>query len=452
MSLGSIFKAYDVRGLCPGDFDVQSARTIGAAWARYLADRDFGRQIVLGGDMRPTTSALIEALAEGITAQGSTAVVIGLCATDQLYFASGWQHAPGIMVTASHNPAAYNGMKFCLAGAGGVGLDTGLAEVRDLAAQGLIDVASRGSRRNLDSLGSYVAHLHRLVDISGVRPLKIVVDAANGMAGHTVPAVFNGTNVEIVPLYFELDGTFPNHPADPLNPDNLVDLQEAVVREDADLGLAFDGDADRCFVVDERGGSVSPSAISAMIAARELARVPGAAVVYNVITSQTVPELVTELGGVAVRGKVGHSNMKALMAQSQAIFGGEHSAHYYFRDFWNADTGMLAALHVIAALGEADQPLSALTTKYERYVASGEINSTVLDADGRIAAVRDLARGQSGAHIDELDGVIVQYQDRSRVSVRLSNTEPLLRLNVESPAEVRMIELRDQYLELIRAH
>ncbi len=450
MDLSKIFKAYDVRGLYPGDFDAAAAKRIGAAYARWLADNGRGTSVLIAGDMRPTTPEVIEALAAGITEQGSDAIVAGLSATDQLYFAAGWQDRPGIMVTASHNPAAYNGLKFCLAKAAPVGLDTGLADVRDLAERGLPPAPRPGVRTELDTLEAYVRHLHTLVSLAHVRPLKVVVDAGNGMAGHTVPAVFASTSIEIVPMYFELDGTFPNHPADPLNPDNLVDLQAEVVRQGADLGLAFDGDADRCFVVDERGAAVSPSAITAMIASRELVKHPGGAVVYNVITSRAVAEIVREGGGVPVRGKVGHSNMKASMAQHQAIFGGEHSAHYYFREFWNADTGMLAALHVLAELGRRAGPLSEVVAPYDRYVASGEINSTVEDLPGRIAAVTRYADAQGDATYELFDGITVTFTDGAWFNVRASNTEPLLRLNVEASGRGRMEKVRDHVLSIIR--
>lgn len=449
--LSRIFKAYDVRGLCPPELTAGLAERIGAAYARLVADTESATRVVIGHDMRPTSPELAAALAAGVTAQGLDAVALGLTSTDQLYFASGWQECPGIMVTASHNPAAYNGLKFCRTKAAPIGLDTGLAQVRDAAATGLPTLDPPGRRTELDSLPAYAQYLHSLVPLGGNRPMTVVVDAGNGMAGHTVPAVFAGLPVTVVPMYFELDGTFPNHPADPLDPANLVDLQKAVPAERADLGLAFDGDADRCFIVDERGEAVSPSVITALIAERELARSPGSSVVHNVITSRTVTEVIEESGGTAVRTRVGHSNMKAAMAESGAIFGGEHSAHYYFRDFWGADTGILAAMHLLAALGETDGTLSQLVARYQRYVASGEINSSVGDVAERIAVVRAYAEALPGATIDDLDGVTVGLSDDAWFSVRGSNTEPLLRLNVEARDAARMEAVRDEMLVLIRS-
>jgi phosphomannomutase len=362
------------------------------------------------------------------------------------------------MFTASHKPARYNGIKLCRAGAAPIGQESGLAAVRELAEAALEDPAafSRdpgrvGQVTAHDLLGEYAAHLRSLVDLSGIRPLKVVVDAGNGMGGHTVPVVLAGLPLEIVPLYFELDGNFPNHEANPLDPANLVDLQAAVREHGADIGLAFDGDADRVFVVDERGEAVSPSAITALVAVRELAKGRGTTIIHNLITSRAVPEIVREHGGDPVRTRVGHSFIKAEMARTDAVFGGEHSAHYYFRDFWRADTGMLAAMHVLAALGEQSRPLSELAAAYSRYAASGEINSTVTDAADRTAAVRKAFEEQDGATVDELDGLTISLPDGAWFNLRASNTEPLLRLNVEAPDEARMAELRDQVLEMVRA-
>jgi phosphomannomutase len=378
---------------------------------------------------------------------------IGLAATDQLYFASGRLDRPGVMVTASHNPARYNGIKLCRSGAAPVGRDSGLAEIRAVVERGVPPYdGPRGSVEQRDLLPDYAAYLRSLVNLTGIRPLTVVVDAGNGMAGHTVPTVLAGLPLRVVPLYFELDGTFPNHPADPIQPENLHDLQAAVRAQSADLGLAFDGDADRCFVVDERGGPVSPSALTALIAARELARAPGSVVVHNLITSRAVPEVIREHGGTPVRTRVGHSFVKATMAQTGAVFGGEHSGHFYFRDFWRADSGMLAALHVLAALGEAPPgtTLSGLLREYDRYVASGEVNSTVVDQEGRLAAVRKAYADRDGSGFDELDGLTVQAPDWW-FNVRASNTEPLLRLNVEAVDRPTMERVRDQVLALIRA-
>jgi phosphomannomutase len=446
--LSAFVKAYDVRGLVPEQLDDEVAQALGAAFVRVVGAA--GRSVVVGRDMRPSSPALVAAFATGAAAQGADVVDIGLASTDQLYFASGSLDRPGAMFTASHNPARYNGIKLCRSGARPIGLDSGLAEIRDLAQQGVPDHdGPAGTITRQDVLPAYAGYLRGLVDISGHRRLRVVVDAGNGMAGHTVPTVLAGLPVDLVPLYFELDGSFPNHEANPLDPANLVDLQERVVAEGADLGLAFDGDADRCFVVDELGAPVSPSAVTALVAVRELARHPGAAVIHNLITSRAVPEIVAEHGGTPVRTRVGHSFIKAEMARTDAVFGGEHSAHYYFRDFWRADTGMLAALHVLAALGEQGAPLSRLASAYERYVASGEINSEVADQGLATAAVRAAFETRPGVEVDELDGLTVSGPGWW-FNLRPSNTEPLLRLNVEAPERLGMERLRDEVLATVR--
>jgi phosphomannomutase len=380
-------------------------------------------------------------------------VSIGLCSTDMLYFASGSLDRPGAMFTASHNPARYNGIKMCRAGAAPVGQETGLATIKaDIEAQTPdADGVASGTVTERNLLDDYGKYLRGLVDLSSIRPLKIVVDAGNGMGGYTVPSVLAGLPLDVVPMYFELDGNFPNHEANPLDPKNIVDLQAKVREVGADAGVAFDGDADRCFVVDERGEPVSPSAITALVAVRELAKDPGATIIHNLITSKGVPEIVREHGGKPVRTRVGHSFIKQEMATTGAIFGGEHSAHYYFRDFWRADTGMLAALHVLAALGGQAQPLSELTAEYSRYAASGEINSTVTDQAGRMAAVNDAYAGRDGVTIDELDGLTVNLPDGSWFNLRPSNTEPLLRLNVEAVNADAVSALRDDVLAIVRA-
>jgi phosphomannomutase len=452
--LSAIVKAYDIRGLVGDQLDVPTVREIGAATARLLlADGPVDR-VVIGYDMRESSPDLAAAFAEGVTGQGVDVENIGLASTDMLYFASGRANAPGAMFTASHNPAKYNGIKLCRAGARPIGQDTGLATIRAAAEAGVPAGPGGGAVSGSDQLSGYAAYLRELVDLSGVRPLKVVVDAGNGMGGYTVPAVLGKTAelpLEIVPMYFELDGSFPNHEANPLDPANLVDLQKRVVEEGADIGLAFDGDADRCFVVDERGEPVSPSAITALVAVRELAKSPGSAVIHNLITSQAVPEIVREHGGTPVRTRVGHSFIKQTMAETDAVFGGEHSAHYYFRDFWRADSGMLAAMHVLAALGEQDGPLSALMSSYSRYAASGEVNSTVHDVPGRIAAIREVYAAREGVGFDELDGLTVALPDGSWFNLRASNTEPLLRLNVEAAKPDRMAALRDEVLAVVRA-
>ncbi|WP_203349731.1 phosphomannomutase/phosphoglucomutase [Streptomyces sp. S-9] len=449
--LSQIVKAYDVRGVVPDQWDEPLAELFGAAFVRVTA----ATAVVTGHDMRPSSPGLSAAFARGAAGQGADVTEIGLCSTDQLYYASGALDLPGAMFTASHNPARYNGIKLCRAGAAPVGQDTGLADIRALVeewtATGAPEpAAATGTVTRRDTLEDYAAHLRSLVDVTGIRPLKVVVDAGNGMGGHTVPTVLAGLPLTVVPLYFELDGTFPNHEANPLDPANLVDLQKRVREEGADLGLAFDGDADRCFVVDERGEPVPPSAVTALVASRELARNGGkGTVIHNLITSRSVPEVVREHGGTPERTRVGHSFIKAEMARTGAIFGGEHSAHYYFRDFWNADTGMLAALHVLAALGGQQGTLSALVAAYDRYAGSGEINSTVDDQAARLAAIRAAYEGREGVTLDELDGLTVSAADWW-FNVRPSNTEPLLRLNAEARDEATMIRIRDEALALIR--
>jgi phosphomannomutase len=451
--LSSLIKAYDVRGVVPDQWDEQISRAIGAAFAEFVISDSGATTVVTAHDMRESSIPLSRAFAEGVMSRGVDVVEAGLGSTDLLYFAAGSLDMPGAMFTASHNPAEYNGIKMCRAGAAPIGQDSGLVTIRESAERDSYDreVSRVGEVTQRDVLAEYAAHLHGLVDLSGIRPLKVVVDAGNGMGGHTVPVVLSGLPLEIVPLYFELDGSFPNHEANPLDPANLVDLQAAVREHGADIGLAFDGDADRVFVVDETGEPVSPSAITALVAVRELAKGHGTTIIHNLITSHAVPEIVREHGGNPVRTRVGHSFIKAEMARTDAVFGGEHSAHYYFRDFWRADTGMLAAMHVLAALGEQGRPLSELTAAYSRYVASGEINSTVADAPTRMTEVRGAFAEQDGVTVDEMDGLTVELPDGAWFNLRASNTEPLLRLNVEAPDEARMIELRDRVLGMVRA-
>jgi phosphomannomutase len=460
--LSRIVKAYDVRGIVPDELNEPVAEALGAAFVQTLeAHRELkAGRIVVGHDMRASSPALVAAFSAGATRAGAGVVNIGLASTDLLYYASGALDLPGAMFTASHNPARYNGVKLCRAAALPIGQDTGLAEIRDRA-RAVLDGSARvnaphaGTLERREMLADYARHLRSLVDLAGIRPLRVVVDAGNGMAGYTVPAVLGDAVLQplplrTVPLYFELDGSFPNHEANPLDPANLVDLQAAVRDHGADIGLAFDGDADRCFVVDERGEPVPPSAITALVAVRELAKHPGAPIIHNLITSRAVPEIVREHGGTPVRTRVGHSFIKAEMARSGAVFGGEHSAHYYFRDFWGADTGMLAALHVLAVLGEQDLPLSRLAAGYSRYVQSGEINSTVDDQTARMADVEKAYLGRDGVDVDHLDGLTVNLPDGRWANLRPSNTEPLLRLNVEAPTGAGMAELRDEILSLVR--
>ena len=471
-SLAGVVKAYDVRGTVPDQLDADVARALGVAFAEAVVGRDGAHGCVIGHDMRESGPALARAFADGVRSRGHDVALIGLCSTDGLYYASGSLDLPGAMFTASHNPARYNGIKLCRAGARPVGQDTGLAEVRRLAER-LLEEGDENAQEQAgdlverDLLADYAGFLRGLVDLSGIRALKVVVDAGNGMAGYTVPAVL-GTGaglpelpLEVVPLYFELDGSFPNHEANPLDPENLRDLQAAVRAQGADLGLAFDGDADRVFVVDERGEPVSPSAITALIARREVARAvaEGAdpadvAVVHNVICSAQVPEEIAATGARPVRTRVGHSFIKAEMASHDAVFGGEHSAHYYFRDFWFADTGMLAAMHVLAALGEQEAPLSELMGDLSRYPASGEVNSTVADAEA--ATEKVLAWGQEqGVEVDRLDGLTLTHPGGDGdpmwwLNLRASNTEPLLRLNVEAEDAVTMARVRDTVLGIVR--
>jgi phosphomannomutase len=450
-NLAAVFKAYDVRGTVPDQVDDELARATGAAFVEVVG----ASTVVVGHDMRPSSPGLAGAFAAGASGAGADVVMIGLASTDQLYFASGDLDQPGVMFTASHNPAQYNGIKMCRAGAKPIGRETGLDAIREAVARGPVEpgAATTGTISRTDVLGAYAAHLLTLAPVTG-RRLKVVVDAANGMAGLTAPAVFErlGTDqVELVPMYFELDGTFPHHEANPIEPANLVDLQRRVVAEGADIGLAFDGDADRCFLVDERGRAVSPSALTGLIATRELAKEPGASVIHNLITSRAVPELVSERGGTPVRTRVGHSYIKATMAQTGAVFGGEHSGHFYFRDFWRADSGMLAALHALAALAASDEPLSGLLGSFERYVLSGEINSTVGDQAAVLAGLEEEYAGRPGVALDRLDGLTVTHPDWW-FNVRASNTEPLLRLNAEGRDRATMEHVRDDVLSRIRNH
>ncbi|MGB6574799.1 MAG: phosphomannomutase/phosphoglucomutase [Trebonia sp.] len=444
--LDKIFKAYDIRGVVPDELDEGVAEQVGAAFVRLTN----AKSIVTLHDMRASSAPLAEALGRGAAAQGADVIHGGLGSTDMVYYASGSLDIPGAMITASHNPARYNGIKLCKAGAKPVGIETGLAEIKAMVQDGVPAYDGEpGTTTSRDLLPGYAEYLKKLVDLSGIRPLKVVVDAGNGMAGHTVPVVFEGLPLTLIALYFELDGTFPNHEANPIVPENLRDLQQAVKDNNADIGLAFDGDADRCFVVDERGEIVSPSVLAALIATRELAREPGATVIHNLITSRAVPELITEHGGTPVRTRVGHSFIKAKMAETNAVFGGEHSGHFYFRDFWFADSGMLAALHVLAALGHDSRPLSVMLQDFSRYAASGEINSEVADQAAATAKVKNIYSERPGVTLDELDGLTIMGDDWW-FNIRPSNTEPLLRLNVEAATPGQMAAIRDEVLGLVR--
>jgi phosphomannomutase len=442
-----IFKANDIRGLVGGDhpeWDLDGARAIGAAFA--VAFELAGREFVMARDMRGGGRELSLAFADGAMGQGAHVLDVGLASTDGLWFASGHTHLPGVQFTASHNPATYNGVKFCLPDAAPITPEL-MAKVRELSFIELQPAAARGSYREQDLLAAYAAHLHSLVDLDGMRRLRVVVDAGNGMAGYTTPAVLDPLNVDVIGLFMELDGSFPNHQPNPLEPANLVDAQRAVREHGADLGLVFDGDADRCFIIDERGEVVSPSVVTALIAQAELAREPGATIVVNTITSRAVGEVVAAAGGELAVSAVGHTKMKAVMAAHHAIFGGEHSAHYYFRDFWGADTGMLAGLHVLALVGRSGKPMSELGAELPQYAASGEINSTVADPKAVMTEVAEAFAGRGD--VSWVDGLLVSSVDWW-VSVRESNTEPLLRLNVEARDAATVAALRDEALAIIR--
>ena len=444
-----IFKAYDIRGLVDTEIDSDFAFATGVAFARFLQIEREPGTIVIGEDMRPSSPELAEAFSAGATSQGMDVVRIGLASTDMLYFASGKLGVPGAMFTASHNPAQYNGIKLCLSNARPIGKESGLLTIEKFVREGSpIALRNVGVEKHRDMLEEYVDHLLTLVDIKNIRPLKVIVDAGNGMAGHTAPAIFARLNCEVIPMYFELDGSFPNHEANPLDETTLIDLKKAMKDHNADLGLAFDGDADRCFLVDERGVAVNPSALTALIAHRELIKHPGSSIIYNLISSRTVKEVIDENGGIGLRSRVGHSYIKTMMAESGAIFGGEHSGHFYFKDFWRADSGALAALHAIAALGESRSTMSELLAPYDRYVTSGEINSKVSDTQAATQLVQNSYSSQQ-VTIDHLDGLTVNA-DTWWFNLRPSNTEPLLRLNVEASTQAQMEIVRDEVLALIR--
>lgn len=447
--LAKIFKAYDIRGLVKGEITADFSFSLGVAFAKFLEQEREPATIVVGEDMRDSSAPLAAAFSDGATSQGMDVIRLGLASTDMLYFASGKLNLPGIMFTASHNPAKYNGMKLCKSGAKPVGQDTGLIKIREFIEAGVpISNRSVGSVRNQDLLDEYVDYLLAQFPAKTFKKkkLKVVIDAGNGMAGFTAPAVMKRLNVELIPMYFKLDGNFPNHEANPIEPKNLKDLQKRVKKEGADLGLAFDGDADRCFLVDEMSHLVHPSALTALIAVRQLKTNPGATIIYNLISSKAVSEVISENGGVGLRSRVGHSYIKSLMAESGAIFGGEHSGHFYFGDFWRADSGMLAALYAIAELMGSCESISQLTKPYNRYYSSGEINSKVLNAQKSIKLVRE--KYQRQYQVDELDGLTISG-DEWWFNLRPSNTEPLLRLNVEANTAKLMSEIRDTVLALI---
>ena len=455
--LNKIIKAYDIRGLVENEITPDFTFAVGSAFARLLELEREPATVIIGEDMRPTSTQLADAFSDGITAQGMDVIRIGLASTDQLYFAAGYLNFPGAMFTASHNPASYNGIKLCKSGARPIGKESGLVWIRNAIADGM-PISNRpvGTETSRDMLQEYVEYLFSLFthDFGTGRNLKIAIDAGNGMAGHTAPAVMSRISAEVSPIYFELDGSFPNHEANPIAPENLVDLQKLVKKRHADIGLAFDGDADRCFLVDEKGSLVAPSALTALIAERELKKRPGSGIIYNLISSKAVPEVILENGGTPLRSRVGHSYIKKMMEESGAIFGGEHSGHFYFKEFWRADSGMLAALHAIAALQESTEPLSKLLEPYQRYVSSGEINSVVKDQVAAVTFIENHYRELSDKNslnlkFDHLDGLTVT-SDNWWFNVRASNTEPLLRLNAEGDTEAEMVKIRDEVRNIIK--
>lgn len=445
-----IFKAYDIRGLVGTELTPDFAFVTGAAFARFIIQEREPGTIVVGEDMRPSSPQLADAFSAGVTSLGLDVIRIGLASTDMLYFAAGKLNMPGAMFTASHNPGEYNGIKLCLSGARPIGKESGLLTIEKFVRAGTpISFGGVGVESERNLLSDYVKHLHTLVYVSGIRKLKVVIDAGNGMAGYTAPAIFEGLNLEIIPMYFELDGSFPNHEANPIDAKNLKDLQKAVKKHGADIGLAFDGDADRCFLVDEKGETVNPSDLTALIAERELKKHPGSSIIHNLISSRSVAEVIIENGGTALRSRVGHSYIKAMMAESGAIFGGEHSGHFYFKDFWKADSGALAALHTIAALGTSKGSLSKLLKPYQRYFSSGEINSKVKDAQLSMGVIEKQYAELDSVTIDHLDGLTVNG-DTWWFNLRPSNTEPLLRLNVEAKDLARMEKIKDEVLATVR--
>ncbi len=433
--LDLIVKAYDIRGTYPDQIDADTCRALGVGFAAFVRQAEpSATQVVIGRDMRPSGPELVDAFADGVQSQGLDVLDIGLASTDLMYFASGSLSCPGAMFTASHNPAGYNGIKMCLSSASPIGQESGLAEIKAVAISGAADASTRGSRRSDDLLSGFATHVHGFMNRDGLRPLKVIADTANGMGGLVVPAIFEGLPYEVEILFPELDGTFPNHPADPLNTDNLRDLQARVLETGADIGLAFDGDADRVFLVDEKAQPVSGSLTTALLARAILTDNPGESVIHNLICSKSVPETIKEFGGTPIRSRVGHSYIKQVMAESGAIFGGEHSAHYYFRDNWRADSGIIAAVMILEQLSRASVPLSELLDPLNPYRASGEINTTVADADAVIEAV---AVHYSDAAQDRLDGLTVDLGEWW-FNLRASNTEPLLRLNLEAANEAEV--------------
>jgi phosphomannomutase len=442
----NLFKSYDIRGIYPDELNDELAYDIGRVFVAELGVDS----IAVGRDMRPSGEALFAALARGANDAGADVTDIGLVSTDALYFAVGqYDFSGGVMITASHNPAAYNGMKMTRDRAQAISLDTGLSAMRDRIAKGDLGVQAekRGTIARRDILDDFAQHCLRFIDPAAIKPFKIAIDAGNGMAGLTVPYVFKHLPCEVVPLFFELDGTFPNHPASPIEPENMVDLQRAVREHGCDLGVAFDGDADRMFIVDEKGGLVSGDMVAALVAINTLKRYPGAKILYNLICSRSVPEQIEKHGGVPIRSQVGHSLIKKTMRDEDVVFGGEHSGHFYFRDNWFADSGMIALLQCLEVFSDAGKPVSEVIAPIDTRFRSGEINTRVDDIPKKLAG---LEAHFSGARIDHLDGLTIQYPDWW-LNVRPSNTEPLLRLNVEGDTPELMARHRDEALALIRS-
>lgn len=444
---GALFKAYDIRGTVPDELNPDIAYRIGRATAAFLG----ATEIVVGRDMRVSGPALSAALIDGLRDQGANVTDIGLVSTDTLYFAVGkYGYGAGVMITASHNPAAYNGFKICREEARALSMDTGIGDIRDLAVSGDFPEppAKRGDLGERDVLKAYAEHVLTMIDPSSLKPLKIAIDAGNGMAGALVPTVFENLPCEIVPLYFELDGTFPNHEANPIEPENIRDLQHTVVEQECDLGVAFDGDADRMFLIDEHGAFIGGDMTTAMVSIQLLRKFPDSAVVYNLICSRTVPEMIEEHGGRPIRSRVGHSFIKATMRDEDAIFGGEHSGHFYFRENWYADSGLIALLTVLQLMSDEDQSLSAILEPIDSRFRSGEINSEVADVEGTVKKVEEHFSSQ-GAELDHLDGLTVGFDDWW-FNLRASNTQPLLRLNVEADDKALLDERTSEVLHLIR--
>jgi phosphomannomutase len=441
----TLFKSYDVRGIYPSEIDDDVAYGIGRCFVALLG----AKRIAVGRDMRQSGVALFEAFARGATEAGADVIDVGLVSTDALYFAVGkYELDGGVMITASHNPAQYNGMKFTRSQAQAISLDTGLSAIRDRLVAGVLPpkAATPGTISHRNILDDFAEHCLSFVDRAKIKPFKIAIDAGNGMAGETVPYVFKKLPCEVVPLFFELDGSFPNHPASPIEPENMADLQAAVRANGCDLGVAFDGDADRMFIVDEKGDLIDGTTVTALVAINTLKKYPGSKVLFNLICSRSVPELIEQNGGVPVRSQVGHSIIKKVMREEDVVFGGEHSGHFYFRDNWYADSGMIALLQCLELFSEANKPVSEVIAPIDTRSRSGEINSTVKDIPSKLAEIQGY---YAGAQIDHLDGITISYPDWW-MNIRPSNTEPLLRLNVEGDTHELMAQHRDEVLALIR--